>query len=866
MKTLAFGLLLAVLLFLFVTEPITAAAIGLLAFLAYGEITALQGRIRLLEHDAQPIPVAAPERAPEAASEPLAPMATRLIAAPAQISPSAIRAPISEPRQTAWDRWRSRSFGELEELIAGRLLAVVGGLALFLGGVFFLGLAFSRGWIGPELRVAIGLLAGIGLFGLGGWLLRGPRQIVAHVLAAVGIGVFSLALFAATRLHGFFAPEFGVAAALVAAAAAAALAIRYDAEIIAVFGLVAVLAAPPVMGASASLLTLAFIGTALAGTTAIALFRSWRWLPSLAFVLSVPQLASYLYGDRPLAIGLAALGGYWLLNATAAAGDELLVRRNRLAASSATLLLATAAVIVVGGFEILEGDLERWRGLFLVVVAAVHLALAAAFLVRESDRHPFGMLAAGTGIAAVTMAVPIQLGAEWVPLAWASEAVALAWIAVERRHRFSGIAAAVLGILAAAHVLLVEYPVGALAEPATDGALPFVNASGMALGFVVLAAALAAWLVRGHRPWRTAVIAAAATLAAIATPHELAGTAEALALTAIGAGVVITQRRLLGVPFRLPARVTWTAYADRALYAAAGVTGILLAAAFFEALPVSEVVDGLASSDIPAGIPFINERSTVAVIVAGGALVVALACEGRWTAAGILTAAYAMAHLLPIELGGALAVAGWAVIAAALAVGAVAIGPWLGWGARALALAAGLEALGVVAPVERLWVSASAPDVTPILNGAILATLAGAGMLAARSLLPPSDPERRWAGFAAGAVAMYAASIGLVDLFQVRIGGGIAVEELAKQAQVALSVLWALVGAVLTVVGLRVSRAPLRLAGLALLGVVTLKVFVVDLAALDIAYRGLSFVALGILLLAAAYLYGRMQPGTSRNP
>jgi uncharacterized membrane protein len=109
---------------------------------------------------------------------------------------------------------------------------------------------------------------------------------------------------------------------------------------------------------------------------------------------------------------------------------------------------------------------------------------------------------------------------------------------------------------------------------------------------------------------------------------------------------------------------------------------------------------------------------------------------------------------------------------------------------------------------------------------------------------------------------VYAVSIATVDLFQAQVGIGLAVEELQKQAQVALSVLWAVIGSVVTVIGLRVHRAPMRLAGLALLGVVTMKVFVVDLAALDIAYRVLSFAALGALLLAAAYLYSRMQPQT----
>jgi hypothetical protein len=858
----AAGLLIGALLFLLTLEPAVAIAIALLGFLAHREITQLKDRVRALEGH---VLVAG---ALEGAARPMpgpthAPATTAAPAAAPTMRPAA--APPPEPPGLA-DRWRGASIGELEELVAGRLLAVVGGIALFLGGLFFLGLAFSRGWIGPELRVAIGLVAGVVLFALGGWLLRGPRQIVAHVLAAVGLGVFSVALFAATRLHGFFAPEFGVAAALVAAAAAAALAVRYDAQLIAVFGLLAVLGSPPLMGASASLVTMAFIGAALAGTTGIALFRTWRWLPTLAFVLTVPQLASYLFDDPPVGIALGAIGGFWLLQVIAAAGEELIERRNRLSATSATVMLATAAFTVSAGFVVLDGDLERWQGIYLLAVAVLHLALAAVYLVREGDRHPFGMLAAGTGIAAVTMAVPIQLGAEWVPLAWASEAVALAWIYVERRHWYSGLVAAVLGTLTAAHIVTVEYPIDAIRSP-LDGALPFINASGLALGFVALAAGVAVLLLHARHE-RIAVAAVAAALVGIAIPHELSGTAEALGLTALGAGVVIVQRRVLDVPLWMPG-MSGTAFVERALFGAAAVIAVPLAGAFFDALPVGEVLAGLSSSSIPtSGLdiwPFLDERSTVAVIVAGGALCVALVCDGRWLPAGILTAAAAIAWLLPVEVGGAIGVAGWAAMAAGLAVARQAIGSWLGIGARVLALAAALETIGVVAQPTRLWVHSVAPDHLAVLNGAVLATTAMAAMLAIRALARPVDAEARQAGFAAGAAAVYAASIALVDLFQAQVGGSIGVEELAKQAQVGLSVLWATIGSALTVGGLWRNRASLRLAGLGLLGVVTLKVFIVDLASLDIAYRVLSFVALGVLLLVAAYLYGRMQPRSGRT-
>ena len=115
---------------------------------------------------------------------------------------------------------------------------------------------------------------------------------------------------------------------------------------------------------------------------------------------------------------------------------------------------------------------------------------------------------------------------------------------------------------------------------------------------------------------------------------------------------------------------------------------------------------------------------------------------------------------------------------------------------------------------------------------------------------------------AAAAVGVYLVSVALVDGFQTRVGGGLASEEVATQAQVALSILWVLVGAGSFAVGLirRVSLA--RLFGLALLSVATAKVFIFDLAALDVAYRVLSFIGLGGVLLASSFVAARFRdPG-----
>jgi uncharacterized membrane protein len=81
--------------------------------------------------------------------------------------------------------------------------------------------------------------------------------------------------------------------------------------------------------------------------------------------------------------------------------------------------------------------------------------------------------------------------------------------------------------------------------------------------------------------------------------------------------------------------------------------------------------------------------------------------------------------------------------------------------------------------------------------------------------------------------------------------------DFATAKQVALSVLWAVVGLAAVVVGFRKELRPLRYAALALLGVTLGKILFVDLAQVRPVYRILSFVAVGALLLCVSFVYHR---------
>jgi hypothetical protein len=764
----------------------------------------------------------------------------------------------------------------LEERLAGRVLALVGGVALVLGAVFFLSLAFSRGWIGPSMQVVLGLAGGsIGLAIGGSLLLRGDR-IVGHVLSAVGLAIISLSLFAATSLYQLLDPSAGLGAILLVAAVTTAIAIASHSQVVAGFGLTAVLAAPPLLGASTDQITLAYMIVTLAGVTIVSLWQTWRWLPPVAFLISAPQVFAWTAGDPGVELAFGALLGYWSLIALAAGGEAFRRRRPELSLGSAPLLMAVGAFVIVAAFEVMPtSDL---RVAFLLVLASLHGVIAAWFALKQGPVDPFGLLAAAYGVAIASMAVPLALGAAMTAVVWSAEAATLAIVAGRRAHGPSLIGAFALLLLGCSRVaLLALEPVHAWPPrlELVSGSLDVLVASWV---FLALAGAVIMLAV----PLRSSRLVVVGLLVAATVPvihHELSGLASVAACCALALVAISSPRWLAALPERaiawqLGPALEWLrptrSLADEAalLPRVAGITAGALAFATTVVVTIDQVMgrDGLPS------LPFVDAAGIAALLVAGtfvlgGWLLAAGAGRRRGAiAAALVVAVAALFQLPPVWI-----CVFWAALGALLLMlGRADAGGFISFTRAGLAAIAGalLGAL-LIAPPDRLVVGFEGVAPHPLLFSE--ATLALGAVAVALALAGRLHADTHWAGWAlagSGIVGLYLLSVGIVDSFAGEAFGQprvsmTRVQELATEAHVALSVTWALVGVLLTGAGLILKRAPLRAAGLAVLALATVKVFLFDLASLDIAYRVVTLVVLGVLLMAIAYVWTRLKPAST---
>jgi uncharacterized membrane protein len=446
---------------------------------------------------------------------------------------------------------------DLEELLGGRVLGWVGGIAVVIAMVFFVVMAVRNGWIGEAARMELAFAGSALLVAVGSWLYEHRGQTQA-ALATVAAGVAALyASDAATTLHyHLLSSSLGLVIAGVVGALALVTAVRWNSQEIAGVGIVGSLLAPVLVDAGTHTSSLVFMTIALVAAIGVAVLRRWAWLAVLAYIVSVPQAASWLDSEHAAHLGLALVvaTAFWLLYVVAAVGHELLVPTKSLRLSSASLLLANASITAAGGWWLIDDAGNRaGANAWLFAIACAHIALGTLVLESRASRE-IALLLYGVSATLVGVALSVALDGPALVAAWSIEAIVLAWVGRGTTTPRRGLAASLaFAGLAGVHTLLFEARPDSLAYglhsvPSGIGAVALVllALAGIAVAYVELrerlawiGAALGVYLVSGL----------VVDLAGAHTEHStqtsqlaLSGFWAALGLIAIVAGLVRRRR------------------------------------------------------------------------------------------------------------------------------------------------------------------------------------------------------------------------------------------------------------------------------------------------------------------------------------
>ena len=173
-----------------------------------------------------------------------------------------------------------------EQFMGVKLLAWIGGLAAFLAVAFFVKYSFDNNLISPQVRMALGAVAGLGLLVGGVMMSRKDYAVLAHTLCGTGVVILYAVTFACRGVYHFegFTLIATFALMVLITTTAFFLAVRLNAMVVAVLGMLGGFLTPILLstGVDNPFGLFGYIAILDAGLILVAVNRRWLFLGTLA--------------------------------------------------------------------------------------------------------------------------------------------------------------------------------------------------------------------------------------------------------------------------------------------------------------------------------------------------------------------------------------------------------------------------------------------------------------------------------------------------------------------------------------------------------------------------------------------------------
>lgn len=328
----------------------------------------------------------------------------------------------------------------LEFAIASTWLLRLGVAILVVGIGFFLKYSIDHDYIGPTGRVAVSVVAGLGMVAFGARLLGKTFHTFGMGMIGAGIATLYFAVYAAFNFYQLIDVMPAFALMTIITICAGFLAVRVDAMLIAVIGILGGFGTPIMLSTG----KVDFVGLYSyelllgLGVLGISYKKKWHLLNYLCFLLT--------YALFFAAMAKYDVDHFWevmpFLTAFFALFSTMVFIFNLASREKSTLLDALALLVNAGvffgvGYSLITDRFDdRWvaaqtLGLAAFYIAHVWYCLARRVLDRELH---LCFIALAAFFIAVT--VPLLLTGQWLIVTWSIQAFVMLWVAGKLRSEF----------------------------------------------------------------------------------------------------------------------------------------------------------------------------------------------------------------------------------------------------------------------------------------------------------------------------------------------------------------------------------------------------------------------------------------------
>ena len=203
------------------------------------------------------------------------------------LKPPPMSAAASQQRPSV-AREPSPSF-DWESVVGVKLFAWIGGLAFFLGVVFFVKYAFENNWITPEMRILAGALVGVALVIIGSLTPARRYRVPAQSLCATGVLILYADIYAAHSFYNLIPLTAATVFMWIVTGLALFLASHHAAQSVAWLGVIGGFLTPALLWTKSdnSMPLFIYIGVLNCGIATVSALKRWNHLIFLAAIGSV---------------------------------------------------------------------------------------------------------------------------------------------------------------------------------------------------------------------------------------------------------------------------------------------------------------------------------------------------------------------------------------------------------------------------------------------------------------------------------------------------------------------------------------------------------------------------------------------------
>lgn len=298
-------------------------------------------------------------------------------------------------------------------------------VTLIFGVGFLFKYAVDSQWIGPAMRVALGVAAATLSLFLGEWISLRGQKTFARGLTGLGLALLYLSFYAGFGFYHLLPQATAFLLMCLTTATAAILALHYDSQAVALLGLAGGYLTPILLATGENQMWILAGYSSMLNLGALAIARMKRW-PALEYLASQATALLFLGWASQWLDDETRLAAWGWLSLSFALFFAASVVGARL-----WLLALNTGAYFAGTYALLDHQYHSSMGAFTVALALPYALLAKAVWDRARQ---LGELTAAISMVLLTLAIPIQFVGFRITMLWSLEAAALTWVS-ERFHQ-----------------------------------------------------------------------------------------------------------------------------------------------------------------------------------------------------------------------------------------------------------------------------------------------------------------------------------------------------------------------------------------------------------------------------------------------